>query len=252
MGFSVIPNAARRGNLLWLVVAFALMGSVSAGAGRPDAPPGVPAQPPATTIAARVDHHYNALHSLRVNFVQQYDGMGMNRRESGILLLSKPGRMRWTYAQPAGKLFVLDGHDAYFYAPGQTEVQCVPAKKLDDLRSPLRFLLGHTQIARELSNLTVSPATLNGAPATTANPSKDSSEVFELSGTPKGMEQRIASFRLTVNIDGAILGIRVEETDGAVTTFTFAGEEPDVPTTGADFIFHAPPGTNVVTGLPPI
>ena len=36
--------------------------------------------------------------------------MGMNRHETGTLLLKKPGRMRWTYAKPAGKLFVLDGN----------------------------------------------------------------------------------------------------------------------------------------------
>ncbi len=46
-----------------------------------------------------------------------------------ILLLKKPGRMKWTYSQPQGKLFVLDGHNAYFYAPGQTEVQRVPCQK---------------------------------------------------------------------------------------------------------------------------
>lgn len=206
-----------------------------------------PALPTVTVLATRIDHHYNALHSLRVNFVQQYDGMGMHRRESGGLLLSKPGRMRWTYTQPAGKLFVLDGHDAYFYAPGQTEVQRVPAKKLDDLRSPLRFLLGHTQIARELSNLTLTPGALN-LPANGPGPARR----FELSGTPKGMEQRVTSFRLTVTEDGTIVGIRIEETDGAITNFTFAGEEPDVPTTNGNFVFKAPPGTRVVSGLPPI
>ncbi|HEY0796669.1 MAG TPA: outer membrane lipoprotein carrier protein LolA [Acidisarcina sp.] len=204
--------------------------------------------PTPTAIAARVDHHYNALHSLRVNFVQQYDGMGMHRRESGTLLLAKPGRMRWTYAEPAGKLFILDGHNAYFYAPGQTEVQRVPAKKLDDMRSPLRFLLGHTEIARELSNLTVSPL----VPNQTANSGAAPPQVFELSGTPKGMEQRVASFRLTVSASGAILGIRIEETDGAITDFTLTGEEQNVPTTSGDFVFKAPPGTSIVTGLPPI
>src|SRR5208282_2291440 len=91
-------------------------------------------QQTAQALAAQVDRHYNALHSLRVNFVQQYDGLGQHRSESGTLLLKRPGRMKWTYSQPAGKLFVLDGHNAYFYSPGQTEVQRLPAKKLDDLR----------------------------------------------------------------------------------------------------------------------
>src|SRR6202012_3322711 len=59
--------------------------------------------PSATQIAAAADHHYNVLHRLRVNFTETYQGMGMDRHESGVLLLEKPGRMRWNYAEPAGK-----------------------------------------------------------------------------------------------------------------------------------------------------
>jgi outer membrane lipoprotein carrier protein len=218
-------------------------GSAAAASG-PASPGSLPVS--AASVAARVDHHYNAIRSLRVNFVQQYDGMGMHRRESGILLLSKPGRMRWTYADPAGKLFVLDGRDAWFYSPGETEVQRVPANKLDDLRSPLRFLLGHTQIAKELSGLTIS------SPTAAALGNQTAGAVYDLSGVPKGMEQRVAALRLTVTAQGVILGIRIEETDGAVTTFSFSGEQTNVPTTNTDFVFTAPPGVEMVTGLPPV
>ncbi len=199
------------------------------------APPGVAGQQTAQSLAERVDRHYNALHSLRVGFVQQYDGMGQHRRESGILLLKKPGRMKWSYSQPPGKLFVLDGHDAYFYAPGQTEVQRVPAKKLDDLRSPLRFLLGHAELAKELTTLTVT----------------SSGDDFELSGVPKDMAQRVASLRFTVSAEGVIRGIKIEEVDGSISNFTFSGEEANVAANDADFDFHAPAGTVVVNGLPP-
>ena len=189
----------------------------------------------APELAARVDHHYNALHSLRVNFVQEYDGLGQHRRESGVLLLKKPGRMKWTYSQPPGKLFVLDGRNAYFYSPGQTEVQRVAAKKLDDLRSPLRFLLGHAELAKELTALQMTPQGDN----------------YELSGVPKDMQQRVQSIHFTVSGDGTILGIKVEEVDGSVSTFTFTGEVPNPPAGDADFLFHAPPGTEIVDGLPP-
>jgi outer membrane lipoprotein carrier protein len=193
--------------------------------------------PTAQNFAERVDKHYNTLHSLSVHFTQKYDGMGMHRQESGTLLLKKPGKMRWTYAQPAGKLFVLDGKDAYFYSPGDTEIPRVPAKKLDDLRSPLRFLLGHTQLAKELSNLQITPAE-NGA--------------YTLSGIPKNMEQRIAAFNITANADGVIQAIRIEETDGAINTFTFSDEQPNVPATDADFTFRAPADAHIVEGMPPV
>ncbi|HZU09664.1 MAG TPA: outer membrane lipoprotein carrier protein LolA [Pseudacidobacterium sp.] len=188
-------------------------------------------------LALRIDRHYNALHSLSVHFTQKYDGMGMHRTESGILLLKKPGKMRWTYSSPAGKLFVLDGHDAWFYSPGDSEIPRVPAKKLDDLRSPLRFLLGHTQLEKELTNLQVAPAE-NGA--------------WTLTGVPKGMEKRIASVAITASADGTIQSMRIEETDGAINTFVLSGEVPNAPASDSDFIFQAPAGTHIVEGTPPV
>lgn len=193
--------------------------------------------PTAQSLAQRVDKHYNALHSLSVHFTQKYDGMGMRREESGTLLLKKPGKMRWTYSQPAGKLFVLDDKDAYFYSPGDTEIPRVSAKRLDDLRSPLRFLLGHTELAKELSNLQIAPAE-NGA--------------YTLSGIPKNMEQRITAFSITASAEGVIQSMRIEETDGAVNTFLFSDEKPNAPATDADFIFHAPAGTHMIDGMPPV
>jgi len=189
------------------------------------------------TLATRIDHHYNSLRSLEVNFVQKYDGMGMNRREAGTLLLKKPGRMRWTYSQPAGKLFVLDGHNGYFYSPGNTTAQRVPVKELDDLRSPLRLLLGHTKLEKELNNLTLAPAD-NG--------------LYTLTGVPHGLEKRVASFSITANAQGVIQSMQIEETDGVRNTFIFSDERPNVPAPDSDFVFTPPDGVRVVTGMPPV
>ena len=52
----------------------------------------------------------------------------MRRTESGTLLLMKPGRMKWEYSEPAGKLFLLDGTFAWFYSHGDSQVQRIPAK----------------------------------------------------------------------------------------------------------------------------
>jgi outer membrane lipoprotein carrier protein len=189
------------------------------------------AQTPAE-FAAAIDRHYNSIHSLQVHFTQRYDGLGMHRVESGVLLLEKPGRMRWTYEHPAGKLFVLDGHDAYFYTPGQSEAQRVPAKKLDDLRSPLRLLLGHAQLAKELSGLTLSGSTL--------------------SGVPRGLERRVTSLAVTAKPSGEIESMRVEETDGAVNVFELSGEQVNPREPADAFVFHAPAGVDVVSGMPPL
>jgi len=190
----------------------------------------------ADALLRKVDDHYNRLSSLRAHYTERYAGMGLDRTESGTLLLKKPGRMRWSYDQPAGKLFVLDGKYAWFFTPGDDQVQRVPAKQLDDLRSPLRFLLGHTQLKKELGSLTVT----------------QDSHGIHIAGVPIGMEQRIKVLTLDVTAAGAIQHMRLEELDGATTEFAFTLVEENIPARDSDFTFTPPKGVNVVDALPPI
>ena len=113
-------------------------------------------------LAKKVDAHYNHLHSLEAHYTERYQGMGMDRSETGTLTLLKPGRMRWAYDSPPGKVFILDGTNAISYTPGDAEATRFPEKRLDDLRSPLRFLLGHTELEKELQGLSVTLVNLDG------------------------------------------------------------------------------------------
>src|SRR5437016_14093567 len=108
-------------------------------------------------LAAAVDAHYNHLRSLEAEFTEVYRGSGMDRTESGTLWLKKPGKMRWEYRSPKEKLFVSDGKDAWFYLPGDKQVRKTQVRKLDDLRSPLAFLLGKTKLEKELHGLSLAP-----------------------------------------------------------------------------------------------
>ena len=189
-----------------------------------------------SAVTKQVDAHYDRLHSLSIHFTETYQGMGMKRSESGILLLEKPGRMRWNYTNPMGKLFVIDGKYGYSYTPGDAQAERYPAKQLEDFRSPLRFLLGHTRIEKELTNLTLTP---DGAG-------------YQLRGVPQGMEQRVAEVKLTVTADGAITAIQWRETDGAVTSFLLTEEQTNPPLPSDTFSFHPPAGVVVVHGLAPI
>jgi len=187
-------------------------------------------------LVRKVDDHYNHLASLRARYVEQYSGMGMNKTESGTLLLKKPGKMRWSYDNPVGKVFVLDGKYAWFYTPGDAQAQRIPAKELDDLRSPLRFLLGHTQLKKELENLTVTPE----------------GSGFRITGVPKGMEQRMKLLTLDVTAAGVIEKMKIEEVGGAVTEFAFSNMEENAPVKNSEFVFTPPAGVTIVKGLPPV
>src|SRR5437899_13053139 len=105
--------------------------------------------PRATELAHRVNRYYNNLSTFRADFVQTYRGPGVNRIERGVLWLRQPGRMRWDYAAPAEKIFLTDGKQAWFYVSGETQARRTPLKSLDDLRTPLRYLLGHLNLEKE-------------------------------------------------------------------------------------------------------
>lgn len=100
------------------------------------------------SVARAVDNRYNHLRTLQAEFTETYRGAGIERTESGTLWLKKPGKMRWEYRSPREKLFLSDGKDAWFYVPGDRQVRRTPVRKLDDLRSPLGFLLGKTRLEK--------------------------------------------------------------------------------------------------------
>ncbi len=184
-----------------------------------------------------VDSHYNHLRTLRARYTERYAGMGLDRTESGTLELRKPGLMRWSYDAPAGKVFVLDGHFAWFYTPGDAQITRAAAKQLDDLRTPLRLLLGHTQLAKELDQIAIAAA---------------ANSTFSITGIPKAMADRVRLLTLVVAADGAIQSMKIEETTGAITTFTFTDQQENLPIPASDFTFTPPAGLPIVNAAPPI
>jgi hypothetical protein len=97
-----------------------------------------------------IENRYNRAQTLEVNFEQTYRGQGRAwKPERGRLWLRKPGKMRWEYSEPEGKLFVTDGKFAWLYTPASNEVERTRLKETEDLRAPLAFLLGRLDFARD-------------------------------------------------------------------------------------------------------
>jgi outer membrane lipoprotein carrier protein len=189
----------------------------------------------ARQIADAVDRHYNDLQSLQTQFTESYRGAGMQRQESGTLWLKKPGKMRWEYASPREKLFISDGKVAWFYVPGESRVQKAPVSKIDDLRSPLRFLLGKTKLDKELNGLSIAP----DVPASIAGN-------VVLRGVPRQMQDRISQVLLEITPDHRIARMSIDEVDGSVTEFQFRDQRENVNVTEQRFRFSPPPGVEVV------
>ncbi len=189
------------------------------------------------SLAAAVDAHYNHLHTLQAEFTEIYRGSGIERTESGTLWLKKPGKMRWEYRSPKEKLFVSDGRDAWFYVPDDRQARKSSAKKLEDARSPLAFLLGKTKLEKELRGLSLAPDVEAVQAGDTV-----------LRGIPQGLEDQISQILLEVSSENRIVRIVIQGVDGASTEYRFSDQKEDIAVADGRFAFKAPAGTEVVEG----
>jgi len=195
------------------------------------------ALPNVNTVARQVDERYNRLRTLEADFTEIYQGSGTERKESGKLWLKKPGKMRWEYRSPRDKLFLSDGKDAWFYVPGDKQVRKTPVRKLEDLRSPLGFLLGKTKLEKELQGLGFAP---DIAPM-------DQGDLV-LRGVPRALGDRVNQVLLEITPQNQIRRIQVEEADGSTTEYRFSEQRENVQIEDKLFRFAPPPGVETIEG----
>ena len=186
----------------------------------------------AKSVPESVEDRYNNIHSLKVEFEESVSYSGRSRRqERGTLYLLRPGKMRWEYSEPAGKLFVSDGKMLYLYSPNSNQVQRLKPKETEDLRAPLAFLLGKLNFQKEFGKLTTSAT----------------GDSIELTAQARSDQESYNQAVFTIDPQSyQIRRIRVEGQDGVVTEFVFTSETLNAPVTGALFQFHAPPGAEIV------
>ena len=208
--------------------------------------------PPGFTLSARaqdvsqlaraVDAHYNHLRSLESDFTEIYRGDGPERVESGTLWLKKPRKMRWEYRSPNEKLFISDGQAVWFYLPAERQLRKTTLRKLDDVRSPVAFLLGKTKLENELRGLSKA---VDQSPLDPAN--------TLLRGVPQGVVPQsaagqVSEVQLEITPSDQIVRIVLMEADGATTEFRFAGWKENLELSDSRFKFSPPPGVETVEG----
>jgi len=178
-----------------------------------------------------VEQRYNKASTLQAQFEQRYLAQGRPRRaESGTLSLRKPGRMRWQYAVPAGKLFICDGKWIWFYSPAENRAERAPLKEADDFRAPLAFLLGRLDFRRTFADFELREA-------------GGESVVIAL---PKSDRLPYTRVEFTITPQNVIRRLLVSGIDGADMEFLFTAERLNVPVSDSAFRFAPPAGAEVV------
>ncbi|MCS6797357.1 MAG: outer membrane lipoprotein carrier protein LolA [Myxococcota bacterium] len=121
--------------------------------------PGTFAQPPpadARQVAAAVQSFYEQTRGVRARFHQTYYERLYDRyrRSHGTVLFVKPGRMRWDYAEPRGKVIASDGRLLRYLEPasGGLAASCVETEVDEDqLPAAFSFLTGVGRLEQSFS-----------------------------------------------------------------------------------------------------
>ncbi len=117
----------------------------------PGSPPDSAAHPPspvrAREVAGAVQSFYDQTRNLSASFYQTYVHKLYKRtdRSKGTVVFVKPGKMRWDYARPNGKVIVSDGERLLVYEPGEPgEPGQMVIQKMNEAQLPqaLSFLTG--------------------------------------------------------------------------------------------------------------
>ncbi|HMD71807.1 MAG TPA: outer membrane lipoprotein carrier protein LolA [Bryobacteraceae bacterium] len=188
-----------------------------------------------TRTLQAVENRYNSAATLQVLFREDYTPPGRpHRSESGTLTLSKPGRMRWEYSQPKGKLWVSDGKLVSMYLPQENRVERSPLKESDDVRVPLAFLLGKLHFEKEFRNL-------QGRPEGTG---------VRIVAEPKIDTLPYSQVEFVISAQNQIREVKVTGFDKSILLYTFDEEKMNPRADPKLFRLEIPAGAEVVESEP--
>lgn len=188
------------------------------------------ADAPLDSLLRSVENRYNHAKTLQVLFQEQYTPpRSPARTESGLLMLRKPGRMRWDYSQPKGKLFVGDGKFLWLYTPDDNRVEKMKVRESEDMRAPLAFLLGKLHFDKEFRNLQAKPE----------------GSLTRIIAEPKTETLPYSQVEFVVSTDATIHALKVIYFDRSILEFTFEQEKLDLPLDSKLFQFQMPPGARL-------
>ncbi len=182
-------------------------------------------------VMAGIELHYNRLATMQTDFEQTLSYGGRTRAaEHGRLLLLRPGKMRWDYAKPKGKLLIGDGDVIRMYNPYTEQVRTVRVLETADMRAPLSFLLGRLRLGRQFKNLRLE--VLDSRPA--------------LVGDGRTGREAYTQVEFFYDSGYRLAEIRVLGRDDSVTRFSFANEILNETLDEELFVFVAPAGAEIL------
>jgi outer membrane lipoprotein carrier protein len=204
-------------------------------------------------VRQALESRYRGARTLKAVFYERYsDGAGGVVAESGTVYFSRPGRMRWEYKSPQGKLFLVDGTNAWFYVPADRTASRAKMKESSDWRTPLALLAGKADLSALCRRLDL----LNSGGDAKANvdeqPLTPGDSVLRCipRDNPRGNSTEGAVsppyVLLETDPDAQLVRVVIREPGNVETEFRFGNWQKNVPIPEVKFHFQPPPGVAIV------
>ena len=230
---------------LILVVALPLFVTPSAPVARA-AEPAAPAAGPRLPLKDVVEHvqkRYDAAKDFRARFNQTLTNAAFGRKSSssGEVLLKKPGRMRWNYAQPEVKMYLADGNTLWLFEPEDKQAFKQDLKS-SQLPAALAFLAGQGKLSAEFDITTADPK-LPKLPKAPYGTARD----YVLSLSPKTPQAQVKTILFVV--DPKTFDVResvITDQQGNVNDLLFSDIRTNTSIPDATFRWAPPAGVRLI------
>jgi outer membrane lipoprotein carrier protein len=204
----------------------------------PNAPPQLAAQSPAATQAVvdKVQAFYDKTSTFQSDFQQEYLVKAYNQRKSshGRVTMMKPGKMSWSYDDPAGNRIVSDGSTLRVYEAANKQMF---EQGVDKSQYPaaLAFLTGQGKLG-DVFDFKLFPGEQMSFPGGSV-----------LVGTPKQATPAYTTVLFYVdNATSQVRSVMIIDGQGNRNKFVFNNPKVNEPVSANEFHFTPPPGTSIV------
>ncbi|MBI3091557.1 MAG: outer membrane lipoprotein chaperone LolA [Candidatus Tectomicrobia bacterium] len=179
---------------------------------------------------------YQGTESLRADFRQEaYNkALGRTRTAVGRVVIVKPGKMRWEYAQPDKRLIISDGTTLWLYFPASNQVMIEAAAGQDDFVRA--FLSGEGRLRQDFDLEKVEDS------------SQTQADEYGLQLRPKVPHTTVTRMLLFVDRQGLLVK-RVTTFDilGNTTTLFLSNLEVNGDVEAGTFTFQPLAGVEIIT-----
>lgn len=196
------------------------------------------ASPSPEALAKALQSRYQGIRDFSADFTQTYRGgvLKTPTQDRGTVTVKKPGLMKWVYTKPEHKELISDGKKIYWYLAEDKQVTVSDAPQGNDASTPVLFLSGRGDIARDFT-ASAAPSAVPGA--------------VGLKLVPRRAEQEYEY--LVVSLAPGSLQIRALTTrdrQGGESTLILTNMKENRGISDKDFVFRPPRGVTVITDAP--